>query len=541
MSNKNTDSNNFSNDDFDIVDIDYNLVKIDLDKNLFKGPYYEFLNYSMEDAISDDNKQESITKIEEEMNQKEQIDEIKINMFFIVHLGCDYNNEYMQVINEENYILAKRLVIQNYSINSDLITFGKKRYIFIQRKSETGKFNFRYGNKEIIIEKKSGKKITMAINNKLLETGEEFIKYNKQKKDIKNIELLKKPKKGAISNTDSINNEIKEDNLSDSKLMSLAKLEGDKNNKFETIQSSSSSRNKDKDNSEKELKGTTFFDENSRYIFLDNYKKKIDGIYTQHNEICLKKGKKKLEEGLKDLLDNIYDKNNDIQSHIIFKNFKEDSINKNEPFILEVKKSMAGLADLFRRIKDISKVVHNLQGGRLPKYIIGIICSYSEKQIKYYQIDSNSEVKKILTYAMDIINDNNVNVLIGVIKDEKIYGYDLGKPDYEQNGLRVDIHYMNKFFGKLGENQIEQIYKKYSGKYLSLTFTKNQKLNYSKLDEKHQITLNDYKKLQAQIKKNNQRLKKSEDEKNLLLNFIQKQLGKELTFEEISQMMNKGK
>ena len=462
MSNKNTDSNNFSNDDFDIVDIDYNLVKIDLDKNLFKGPYYEFLNYSMEDAISDDNKQESITKIEEEMNQKEQIDEIKINMFFIVHLGCDYNNEYMQVINEENYILAKRLVIQNYSINSDLITFGKKRYIFIQRKSETGKFNFRYGNKEIIIEKKSGKKITMAINNKLLETGEEFIKYNKQKKDIKNIELLKKPKKGAISNTDSINNEIKEDNLSDSKLMSLAKSEGDKNNKFETIQSSSSSRNKDKDNSEKELKGTTFFEENSRYIFLDNYKKKIDGIYTQHNEICLKKGKKKLEEGLKDLLDNIYDKNNDIQSHIIFKNFKEDFINKNEPFILEVKKSMAGLADLFRRIKDISKVVHNLQGGRLPKYIIGIICSYSEKQINFYQIDSNIEVKKILTHAMDIINDNNVNVLIGVIKDEKIYGYDLGKPDYEQNGLRVDIHYMNKFFGKLGENQIQQIYEKYS-------------------------------------------------------------------------------
>ena len=541
MSNKNTDSNNFSNDDFDIVDIDYNLVKIDLDKNLFKGPYNEFLNYSMEDAISDDNKQESITKIEEEMNKKEQIDKIKINMFFIVHLGCDYNNEYIQLINEENYILAKRLVIQNYSINSDLITFGKKRYIFIQPKSKTRKFNFRYGNKEIIIEKKSGKKITMAINNKLLETGEEFIKYNKQKKDIKNIELLKKPKNGEISNTDSINNEIKEDNLSDSKLMSLAKSEGDKDNKFETIQSSSSSRNKDKDNSEKELKGTTFFEENSRYIFLDNYKKKIDGIYTQHNEICLKKGKKKLEEGLKDLLDNIYDKNNDIQSHIIFKNFKEDSINKNEPFILEVKKSMAGLADLFRRIKDISKVVHNLQGGRLPKYIIGIICSYSEKQIKYYQIDSNIKVKKILTHAMDIINDNNVNVLIGVIKDEKIYGYDLGKPDYEQNGLRVDVRCMNKFFGKLGENQIQQIYEKYSGKYLSLTFTKNQKLNYSKLDEKHQTTLNDYKKLQAQIKKNNQRLKESEDEKNLLLNFIQKQLGKELTFEEISQMMNKGK
>ena len=198
MSNKNTDSNNFSNDDFDIVDIDYNLVKIDLDKNLFKGPYYEFLNYSMEDAISDDNKQESITKIEEEMNQKEQIDEIKINMFFIVHLGCDYNNEYMQVINEENYILAKRLVIQNYSINSDLITFGKKRYIFIQRKSETGKFNFRYGNKEIIIEKKSGKKITMAISNKLLETGENFIKCHEQKKDIKNMKLLNKPKSGAI-------------------------------------------------------------------------------------------------------------------------------------------------------------------------------------------------------------------------------------------------------------------------------------------------------------------------------------------------------
>ena len=534
MSNKNTDSNNFSNDDYDIVDIDYNLAKIDLDKNLFKGPYYEFLNYSMEDAISDDNKQESITKIEEEMNQKEQIDEIKINMFFILHLGCDYNNEYIKLINEDNYILAKRLVIQNYSINNDSITFGKKRYIFIQPKSITGKYNFRDGNKEIIIEKKTGKQITMSISNKLLETGENFIKFHKQKKDIKNIELLKKPKNGAISSTESIDNEIKKENLSDIKLMPLAKSEGVKSNKFETIISSSSSRNKDKDDSEKELNGTTFFDKNNRYIFLDNYKKEIDGIYAQHNKICLKKGEKKLEEGLKDLFDNIYDKDNDLQCHIIFKNFKEDSIDKNEPFILEVKKSMGELIDLIRQIKDLTKIVHNLQGENLPKYIIGIICSYSEKQIKYYQIDSNIKVKEPLTHAMDIINDNKVNILIGVIKDEKIYGYDLGKPDYEQNGLRVDIHYMNKFFGKLGENQIEQIYKKYNGKYLSLRFTKDQKLNYSKLDEKYQTTLKDNKKLQD-------KLKESEDEKNLLLDFIKMKLGKELTLEEISQMMNQGK
>ena len=320
---------------------------------------------------------------------------------------------------------------------------------------------------------------------------------------------------------------MKEENLSDIKLMPLAKSEGVKSNKFQTTISSSSSRNKNKDDSEKELKGTTFFDQNNRYIFLDNYKKEIDGVYTQHHKMCLKKGEKKLEEGLKDLMDNIYDKDNDLQCHIIFKNFKEDSIDKNEPFILEVKKSMGELTDLLRQIKEISKVVHNLQGENLPKYIIGIICSYSEKQIKYYQIDSNIKVKKILTHAMDIINDNNVNVLIGVIKDEKIYGYDLGKPDYEQNGLRVDIHYMNKFFGKLGENQIEQIYKKYNGKYLSLRFTKDQKLNYSKLDEKYQITLKDNKKLQ--------------DEKNLLLDFIKMKLGKELTLEEISQIMNKGK
>lgn len=44
---------------------------------------------------------------------------------------------------------------------------------------------------------------------------------------------------------------------------------------------------------------------------------------------------------------------------LIYKNFQNEEIPENEPFFLEVKKSMAELSDSLRQIKEISKVVNN--------------------------------------------------------------------------------------------------------------------------------------------------------------------------------------
>ena len=82
---------------------------------------------------------------------------------------------------------------------------------------------------------------------------------------------------------------------------------------------------------------------------------------------------------------------------------------------------------------------------------------------------------------MEIIEISNVKVVIGVIKDEQIFGYSLGKPDYDKDikrETRVDIFYMNTFLRKLDEKKVKEINDKYSSKYQSLALTKNHKINY---------------------------------------------------------------
>ena len=59
--------------------------------------------------------------------------------------------------------------------------------------------------------------------------------------------------------------------------------------------------------------------------------------------------------GLDDLLLN-YKNQNDIKSHIIYKNFDELYINVNTPFIIEVKKSLNSLISLLNQIKIFRKL-----------------------------------------------------------------------------------------------------------------------------------------------------------------------------------------
>ena len=66
-------------------------------------------------------------------------------------------------------------------------------------------------------------------------------------------------------------------------------------------------------------------------------------------------------DNLFDDLSNNYNNDNDLNAHIIMKNFEELYIPENEPFIIEIKKSLE-LVRLLLQIKKASKIVNNLKG-----------------------------------------------------------------------------------------------------------------------------------------------------------------------------------
>ena len=385
----------------------------------------------------------------------------------------------------------------------------------------------------------------MKIGNQILKKEDSFIKENE--KIIENIKELKDEKKTKNKSTNSMesdeiaNNSLK--NMSDNKPMTIS---GDNNSINLNENISISTKSSQLDDSDKEVKGDIFYDSNKRYIFKD-YQKEIDGIFTEHSIIKLNKNKIDLNSGLKELLDNKYDIKNEIKSHIIYKNFDDPQINKNEPFIIEVKKSIAELAGLLNQIKNISKIVKNLKNAEFPKYIIGIICSYNNNQIIFQQqlLNSISQGESPLAHIMNIIENNNVNVVIGAIKDEQIFNYPLGKPDYDDRGCktRIDIHYMNTFMAKLDNNKIDEIYNKYSKKYQSLTVTRSLKQNYDILNNNYADALKKNEILEQKLKKSetekNQLQQKFETEKNIILNFIKERYGIEINPNEIKEKESK--
>ena len=72
---------------------------------------------------------------------------------------------------------------------------------------------------------------------------------------------------------------------SDIKSMTLTSLDTKSANKAISSKAYSSSKSKNKDDSENEFIGDTFYDYKSRYIFSDFYHKEIDGIFTEHEPI----------------------------------------------------------------------------------------------------------------------------------------------------------------------------------------------------------------------------------------------------------------
>ena len=500
---------NSINKDFDPFDIDFHYIDNDEDNimrlkenliaNNIKEPnfyYYKLLKMiKPENEISSNYSEKKKNALKTEklsgIIESEQIDETKINLFFVLYNGCDYNDEYKEIIIDRN-IKAKRLIIQDYSIKNEKIELGKKQYRYkkIFNEKENNIF-FNDGQNEIIVEKqkeKKGKRETiMFLNEEELLSEKKFMAKNPTVKNIKDDLTLLNSKSGNKSQSVKNTNIKTNDNSS---------KESVNNIEYNTISMPShenltnTSESKEFDDSEKEVRGERFYSENKRYIFTDIYSKEIDGVFTKNNQINLEKSKIDIMTGLGDLILK-YDDKNDIQSHIIYKNFDEPYINVNTPFIIEVKKSLDSLISLLNQIKNISKVVGNLYGQQLPALIIGIVCRFTPNQVNVQKnlLESNKGNETLLQHIMNIINGNKVHVVIGVIKDEKILDYPLGEYDYNIEGenleTRIDIYYMNTRFKNLDKDVMQSIYTKYSKIYKSITFLSNPIQNFDNLLKKN--------------------------------------------------------
>ena len=534
------------NKDFEPLDIDFHDIDYDEDNimrlkanliiNNIKRPnfdYYKILKKrNHENEILSDFAEKKNMSLEAEtisrIDDKEQINEVKVNLFFILYNGCDYNDEYKEVI-IDRYIKTKRLIIQDYSIKDDKIELGKKQYRYIKIVNKNDNLCFNDGIDEIIVDKKKGKKDTkketrMRLNGKKLLSENEFTDQHKNITNIKDDLLLLNSKSGKKSLSVK-NKKIKMDDISSKEGINI--IEFNTISKHSNDNLTNSSVSKELDDSEKEVKGERFYSENKRYIFIDIYSKEIDGIFTIHNKIYLGEAKKDLKEGLKDLL-SAEKKNkiiNDIQSHIIYKNFDDPYINENIPFILEIKKSMNFLISLLNQIKNISKVSGNLCDAQIPTTIIGIICRFSPKQIIEQQnfLTLKKENETLLDHIINIINRNKVRVVIGAIEDEKILGYPLGESDYNIEGAnlktRIDIFYMNNRFKNLDDKVMTKIHTKYSQIYESITFLPNSMQNFENLFNKNkelELKLEKekkkYEELEIKLKEKDEKIKELENQ-----------------------------
>ena len=458
------DNNNKTNEnDFFVHEEESEDIIKFLKKHLLKNNIYNIYKT----YISNNNNLMELT--EESANQdeinigyfknKEEISEVKINMFFI--LSKDFrkdNDKYKDFIDDNNNIKIQRLIIQNFTKNENTINFGPNQYFFISiKKNQCFDLN---ENDKIKIEKYS-------------------ISYNSEKLFDEDT-FVDKYKFGINKKTDELISDIDYAKLKDNDNKSKKSKSGD---------SSKTISNKG-DQSDNETNGKVFFKINeinsyTRFYYL-KYTKEIDGIYDYHQEIQLNKSEKiELKKGIKDLVYN-YDNNNDLKSGIIYKNFEGSTIKADEPLILEIKSGF-NLIDLFEQIKHSSKIFNNYKDKnslRFPKTAIGIICNYNSVTCsnEMERLDNNYKDTKItyLEHITDIIYQNNFNVVISVIKDGKISDYSILDEDWKikNHYERVNLRLMNEKLniGK-SEADLKLIINNYQKKYKSLTFIQSIKMN----------------------------------------------------------------
>ena len=459
-----------------IEELKEDLLPYYLDEPIFFN-YYKYLAMeNIEKKFENDN--ENNYETDKKLQKEEQIDKIKFRCFLMLYLECNYNGQYEGMICN-NYIKAKRLIIQQYKLKDhNIIEFDKKNYCFIPQFTKAQKgivFNYNGQSFEVTYDKKKSK---MSAKSNQIITKNEFAKKNNIKNLYEEIRNFRKAK-SQIKSEKKNKRDINDINLNNSDNKSNNSKDIKKQNKALSQNAPKENDNYSKitDRSDNEIDGDIFFDNNNRYIFKSDYSKEIDGIFTEHKTIKLNKEREiDLFKSLDSLIENEYDINNDIQCNIIYKNFEDNKIPENEPFFLGVKKSMDLLYDLLKQIKEISKVIGGASK-KLPKYIIGIICKFDNNQIEFQKKELKKKYKDngkdiFLDYVMKVINDNKINVIIGVIKDEQIFNYPLGIDDFLIEGAslekRIDIQYMNNLIcnGKVSKERIDEICKKYPFKSL---------------------------------------------------------------------------
>ena len=385
----------------------------------------------------------SLTKL----NNKEQIDEVKYFFFMVLYNECSYSEEYKEFKNpNKNELNLIRVVYQEIIFNevTQKYEFSDKGYIFLPMNRK--EFQIKSKNNRIYDFYVSKSKITVQRNNNNLLTDNEFVeKYGNNKFKIEDI-----------NNNNNNNND---------------------NNNITILD----------EFSEEEMNKKLFYDvignnEFMCFSILNRYSKEIDAIFTEHKglninveEVNLKDGIEKLISGENNNIDN------DLKSIIIFKNFKEKVIEKENAIVMEIKKSIR-ISDLIIQLKQDAKIFKYLNLNdckkKLPKYFIGIICSYNNinglnEQLGKLNYSYKGEKNTTnLDHILKIMTKMDIKVIIGVIKDEKINGYPLGECDFDIPGkfLRVDLNYLNEKVcgGKYSEEKIKEIILKYGEQYKSI-------------------------------------------------------------------------
>ena len=397
----------------------------------------ENLSIGFESSCSNENSDSAINL--SEIEAKEQINEVKYFFFMVLFNECEYSDEYKGFkIFKKNELNLIRIVKQKVTLNEITKKFvlGEKIFAFLPRTQKKFQFEDENINKTYDITLDKGK-IQITKDEKDLLTAKEFEEKYKIKIEAK--------KDGNILDSfseEEMNNKLYYDMIG--------------NNEF------------------------------IRFSILLGYRKEIDAIFTKHKEINLASGIVDFTDGISNFIEgknsNIQ---NDLKSIIIFKNFKETVIPKDKPIVMEIKKSCR-LSDLIIQLKQDAKIFKYIKCHdskiELPKYFIGIICQYemdtANKELsKLYKPYKDSKISN-LSHILNVIKKMEINIIIGIIKDEKIMDYPLGKCDYDCDipnvFRRVDLNYLNKKLcrGKYTEEKIDEIILKYGTIYKSIKIEK---------------------------------------------------------------------
>ena len=397
----------------------------------------ENLSIGFENSYSNENSDSAINL--SEIEAKEQINEVKYFFFMVLFNECEYSDEYKGFKNfKKNELNLIRIVKQKVTLNeiTKKFVFGEKIFAFLPRTQKKFQFEDENINKTYVITLDKGK-IQITKDEKDLLTAKEFEEKYKIKIEAK--------KDGNILDSfseEEMNNKLYYDMIG--------------NNEF------------------------------IRFSILSGYRKEIDAIFTKHKEINLASGIVDFKDGISNFIEgknsNIQ---NDLKSIIIFKNFEETVIPKDKPIVMEIKKSCR-LSDLIIQLKQDAKIFKYIKCHdskiELPKYFIGIICQYemdtANKELsKLYKPYKDSKVNN-LSHILNVITKMEINIIIGIIKDEKIMDYPLGKCDYDCDipnvFRRVDLNYLNKKLcrGKYTEEKITEIILKYGTIYKSIKIEK---------------------------------------------------------------------